>query len=242
MRGKRTLRLLVRGLGFLALSIVSFQSLVIAQSQAGRIDGRVTRDDGSSVAGVSVVLNQTLATALTSSTGKFSFAQCSSRNLLHHFHPGGKPLDEVGNSCVRGCDDHDRRDRQLGSWLQRNARCCRAVAQARTHRRSTGIRDAGFEAEIENRAAHGQLPKLLEFTPGAEVTQSGLYDFNFNTRGFNSSLNRRVATIIDGRNPSIPFLGAEEWSAVSFPLDDLASLEFVEVRAQLSTVRMPPAV
>ncbi|MDX1385522.1 MAG: TonB-dependent receptor, partial [Thermoanaerobaculia bacterium] len=69
--------------------------------------------------------------------------------------------------------------------------------------------------------------KLLEFTPGAEVTQSGIYDYNFNTRGFNSSLNRRVATLIDGRNPSVPFLGAQEWAAISFPLDDLASAELV---------------
>ena len=59
------------------------------------------------------------------------------------------------------------------------------------------------------------------------MTQSGLYDYNINTRGFNSSLNRRVATLIDGRDPSVPFLGAQEWSAVSFPLDDLANLEMV---------------
>ena len=68
---------------------------------------------------------------------------------------------------------------------------------------------------------------MLEFTPGAEVTQSGLYDYNFNTRGFNSSLNRRVATLVDGRDPSVPFLGAQEWAAVSFPLDDLQSAELV---------------
>ncbi|HEX4953568.1 MAG TPA: TonB-dependent receptor [Thermoanaerobaculia bacterium] len=81
--------------------------------------------------------------------------------------------------------------------------------------------------QIDREAAHGQLPKLLEFTPGAEVTQSGIYDFNFNTRGFNSSLNRRVATLIDGRDPSVPFLGAQEWAALSFPLDDIANAELV---------------
>jgi iron complex outermembrane receptor protein len=81
--------------------------------------------------------------------------------------------------------------------------------------------------DIERKAATGQLPKLLEFEPGVEVTQSGLYDYNLNTRGFNSSLNRRVATVIDGRDPSVPFLGAQEWAAITFPLDDLARLEFV---------------
>jgi iron complex outermembrane receptor protein len=71
------------------------------------------------------------------------------------------------------------------------------------------------------------VPKLLEFTPGVEVTQSGLYDFNLNTRGFNSSLNRRVVTLVDGRDPSVPFLGAQEWAAISFPMDDLQNVELV---------------
>ena len=42
--------------------------------------------------------------------------------------------------------------------------------------------------QIARKAAYGQIPKLVEFTPGVNVTQSGLYDYNVNTRGFNSSL------------------------------------------------------
>jgi iron complex outermembrane receptor protein len=83
------------------------------------------------------------------------------------------------------------------------------------------------EAEIKEEAASGQLPKLLEFTPGVDFTQSGLYDFNFNTRGFNSSLNRRILTLIDGRDPSVAFLGSQEWAAISFPMDELQSVELV---------------
>ncbi|HEX5044134.1 MAG TPA: TonB-dependent receptor [Candidatus Polarisedimenticolaceae bacterium] len=83
------------------------------------------------------------------------------------------------------------------------------------------------EEEIQQQAAQGQVPKLLEFTPGAEVTQSGLYDFNFNTRGFNSSLNRRVSTYIDGRDVGVVLLGAQEWAAIAGGLDDIAQLEFV---------------
>ena len=83
------------------------------------------------------------------------------------------------------------------------------------------------EAEIARKASSAQLPKLLEFTPGAEVTQSGLYDFNVNTRGFNSSLNRRVAVLIDGRDPTVSMSGAQEWAAIGFPLDDIAAVDFV---------------
>ena len=84
------------------------------------------------------------------------------------------------------------------------------------------------EQEIEREAAHGQLPKLLEFTPGAEVTQSGVYDFNFNTRGFNSSLNRRVATL-DRRARSCRsrFSAPRSGRRSPFALDDLASAELV---------------
>src|SRR5262245_41240775 len=84
-----------------------------------------------------------------------------------------------------------------------------------------------YEEQIEQQASLGQVPKILEFTPGAEVTQSGLYDFNFNTRGFNSSLNRRVSTYIDGRDVGVVLLGAQEWAAISGGLDDIAQLEFV---------------
>lgn len=82
------------------------------------------------------------------------------------------------------------------------------------------------EEQIEREAAHGQLAKALEFTPGAEVTQSGLYDFNVNTRGFNSSLNRRVPVLVDGRDPSVPFLMSVDWPALS-SLGDVATMELV---------------
>jgi hypothetical protein len=88
----------------------------------------------------------------------------------------------------------------------------------------------------------GQVPKILEFTPGAEVTQSGLYDFNFNTRGFNSSLNRRVSTYIDGRDVGVVLLGAQEWAAISGGLDDIASWSSCAGPAPPSTAPTPAAV
>ncbi len=81
--------------------------------------------------------------------------------------------------------------------------------------------------EIERRGLGAQIPRLLAGAPGLELTQSGLYDFNVNVRGFNGPLTRRIAVLIDGRDPSIPFLGAQEWGAFSLPLDDLESLELV---------------
>lgn len=73
----------------------------------------------------------------------------------------------------------------------------------------------------------GQAPKALAGLPGVDVTQSGVNDFNVNSRGFNSSLNRRILVLQDGRDMAIPFLGSQEWSALSLPLEDLGRLEMI---------------
>jgi len=81
---------------------------------------------------------------------------------------------------------------------------------------------------IERRAPFGQVPRLFADVASVELAQGGLFDFNLNTRGFNGSTNRRMLTLIDGRDPSQPvFSGAEEWATLSFGLEDLSSAELV---------------
>ncbi len=82
-------------------------------------------------------------------------------------------------------------------------------------------------ADIRLNAASGQLPRLLEAQPGVDIVQSGIQDFNINTRGFNSSLNRRLLVLMDGRDLAIAFLGAQEWNGLSIPLEDVGRLELV---------------
>jgi iron complex outermembrane receptor protein len=81
--------------------------------------------------------------------------------------------------------------------------------------------------EIQRKAIHGQLPKLFTDQPGIDVVQSGVQDFNINARGYNSSLNRRVLVLQDGIDRSVGFLQAQEWTALSMPLEDLGQLELV---------------
>ncbi len=73
----------------------------------------------------------------------------------------------------------------------------------------------------------GQVPNTLAAVPGAELMQNGLFDYNFNVRGFNTALNRRIQTSIDGRSPEIPLLGYQEWSSISLLTDDLDTIELV---------------
>ncbi len=80
---------------------------------------------------------------------------------------------------------------------------------------------------LQNVAITGQAPMALQSVPGVDVVQSGVNDFNVNARGFNSSLNRRVLTLQDGRDLAIAFLGAQEWDGLTQPLDDLGRVEMV---------------
>ena len=73
----------------------------------------------------------------------------------------------------------------------------------------------------------GQLPLLLAQQPGIDIVQSDVTDFNVNARGFNTSLNRRVLVLQDGRDVSIAFLGSQEWTAFSIPMEDIARIEMV---------------
>ena len=82
--------------------------------------------------------------------------------------------------------------------------------------------------EIERHAIDGQVPRLVSATPGVQASQNGLFDFSLNARGFNSFLSRRVLTLIDGRDPSVPiFGGAQIWGSFPFPLDELSAVELV---------------
>ncbi|HKG33666.1 MAG TPA: TonB-dependent receptor, partial [Gemmatimonadales bacterium] len=80
---------------------------------------------------------------------------------------------------------------------------------------------------LENTSITGQAPLALQTVPGVDVVQSGVNDFNVNARGFNSSLNRRVLVLQDGRDLSIAFLGAQEWNGMTQPLEDVGRLEMV---------------
>lgn len=194
---------------------------------AGRIEGRLVDSEGHGLESVTVTLNELGQAELTAENGDFVFRDVPPGTYSLTFTLDENADTVTGVVVAAGATEKVLHEvawdisftdtMTVFSASRRRERIVEAPA-AVTHL---------TEEEVEREASHGQVPKLLEFTPGAQVTQSGLYDFNFNTRGFNSSLNRRIVTLIDGRDPSVPFLGSQEWAAVSFPLDDLASVELV---------------
>ncbi len=210
----------------LGVALLLWTSSAWAQG-GGRINGVVTRQNGVGIGGVVVAVDEAGEATLTAGDGSFNFSGLAPGTYSLSFTLGANAASESGVEVTAG------QATTVQKTVDWNISFAETITVVSASRRAERIVDAPAavtlvtEADIQKQAGHGQLPKLLEFTPGAEVTQSGVYDYNLNTRGFNSSLNRRVATLVDGRDISVPFLGAQEWAAVSFPLDDVANLELV---------------
>ncbi len=81
--------------------------------------------------------------------------------------------------------------------------------------------------QIRINSRSGQIAQVFQSYTGVEVLQNGASDFIVNTRGFNGGLHRRILVLQDGRDASMPLLGALEWNSFSMPLDEFARVEFV---------------
>ena len=212
--------------GLCLLLLLAGSGLATAQEQ-GRIEGRVTREDGSGITGVSVRLDQLDQVVLSDEMGNFHFAGVPAGTYTLTYSLLDYTDTQEGVAVTAG------QTASVDRVLDWDVSFAETITVTSVSRREERIVDAPAavtvisEREIEEEASTGQVPKLLEFTPGVDYAQSGLYDINFNTRGFNSSLNRRILTLIDGRDPAVPFLGSQEWAAVSFPMDELSSVELV---------------
>ncbi|MBI4538389.1 MAG: TonB-dependent receptor [Gemmatimonadetes bacterium] len=73
----------------------------------------------------------------------------------------------------------------------------------------------------------GQVAQALVRLPGVDAAQTGVNDWNVNTRGFNTTNTRRVLVLMDGRDLALAFLGSQEWPALSMPLSDLGRIELL---------------
>jgi outer membrane receptor for ferrienterochelin and colicins len=210
---------------FLGLCIALFATSVFAAD--GRLAGRITRADGSGIGGVIVQVIELSRVELTDPDGNFRFDNIAPGTYSVSFVAADQATTE--NNVVVTDGQTTRLDKQV-DW---NLSLAETITVYSASRRTERIVEApaavtvATEQQIEAAAPSGQAPRIIESAPGVDFTQSGLYDFNFNARGFNSSLNRRILTLVDGRDPSVPFLGAQEWAALSFPMDEFAAVELV---------------
>jgi iron complex outermembrane receptor protein len=213
----------------LALAIftfANFQTAVFAQERPGRIDGRLVDADGSGLVGATVLLNETSASQFTGANGQFSFANLSPGTYSITLTLGKHAVTISGIQVTAGATETIE---ETVDWVGFTDTMVVRGASRQPERivEAPAAATVVPQTDIERKAPDSEVPKLLEFTPGAQVTRGGLWDFNLGTRGFNRALSRRVAVRLDGHDLALPFFGYQGWPAFSFPLDDLASVEIV---------------
>jgi len=196
------------------------------QDRLGRIEGRLLNTDGRPVAGAQVTVAPGGQMMTSAADGSFSFLDLvPGRYVLTLVRPDTPAVTR--NVEVK--DGESASVEQIVDWTI----ILSDVVVQGASRSSERLIDAPAavtvinQREIERQSLNGEVAKLLEFTPSAQVTQGGSWDFNIGTRGFNRALSRRVAVILDNHDLSLPFFGYQGWATFSFPLDDLAGLELV---------------
>jgi outer membrane receptor for ferrienterochelin and colicins len=192
----------------------------------GRIAGRITRADGTGIGGVIVQVVELSRVELSDSEGNFRFDSVPPGTYQLSF----VAADQAAQDNITVTSGETARVDKKVDWQLSVAETITVYSASRRTERVVEAPAAVTvmaEEDIEAVSASGQAPRIVESAPGVDFTQSGLYDTNFNARGFNSSLNRRILTLIDGRDPSVAFLGSQEWAALSVPVDEMASVELV---------------
>lgn len=209
---------------FLFLS--SFSAL--AQT-TGTIRGRVTdKRTGDPLPFVNVVVKGTTTGAATNAEGMYQIGNLAPGTYTLVARLVGHEVQEVSGVVVTA-GATTTRDIVLAELAVQISEMTVYGASRRAERITEAPAAISTLApkEIQLYSATGQLPRLLEMQPGVDIVQSGIQDFNINTRGFNSSLNRRLLVLLDGRDLAIAFLGAQEWNGLPVPLEDIGRLELV---------------
>ncbi len=207
------------------LSWILVTGAVWAQ-ESGHLEGRVVASGGQGLAGVTVTLGETDQTRIADADGKFRFKGVAAGSYTLRFSLGENSHSQSVEVVAGTTESVEARvdwERAFVDSIEVYSASRRLERIAEAPAAVTVI----TEQQIAREAAHGQLPKLLESAPGSQVTQNGLYDFNFTSRGFNSSLSRRVLTLVDGRDVSVILAGAQEWATLLGSSGLLARVELV---------------
>jgi outer membrane receptor protein involved in Fe transport len=210
------------------LLLLSFLAPAVAAQTTGTVTGTVTRaEGGAALAGVTVSVQGTGQTALSSGDGRYTLRNVPSGPQTIVFRwLGYRPTQQEVTVEPGGTVTLDAALEAAPAILsdlvvQGASRAPERIVEAPA---AISVVETRL---LENNTITGQVPMALKETPGVDLVQSGINDFNVNTRGFNSSLNRRMLVLQDGRDLAIAFLGSQEWNTLSVPLEELGRIEVV---------------
>jgi outer membrane receptor for ferrienterochelin and colicins len=196
--------------------------------ETGTVQGRVTRVmEGSALSSVSVSVQSTGQSTVTGNDGRYILRRVptGAQTIVFRwlgYRPTQAQVIVEANATVTADAALEAVTISLGEIVVQGA----SRAPDRIVEAPAAISAVPPEV-LQSTSITGQAPMALQTVPGADVVQSGVNDFNVNARGFNSSLNRRVLVLQDGRDLAIAFLGSQEWNGMTQPLEDLGKVEMV---------------
>lgn len=195
---------------------------------AGTVSGRVTRaNDGNPVSGVSVSVRSTRATTVTGNDGRYSLERVPAGQQTVTFRwPGYQAKEAQVTVTAGGTATADATLDMQAVLLSEVIVSTASRAPERVVEAPAAISIVDLPA-VQAATMTGQVPRALASVPGVDIVQNGVTDFNVNARGFNTTLNRRVLVLQDGRDLAEAFLGAQEWGANVSGLEDAGRLEMV---------------
>jgi len=201
--------------------------LPAAAADSGRLEGRVTSADQTGVGGVDVVLEPGSRRTVSDDAGDFSFAGLPPGTYSLAFRLG--ELDASVSDLAVTAGEVTRVEQAFTGEI----RFADTLTVESASRRRERLVDAPAAVtrldaeEISLAGGDGSIPHLLETSVGTEITQSGLYDVNLNTRGMNGFLTRRIQVQVDGRDAAAPDTSGQDWWTIAFLTQDLESLELI---------------
>jgi outer membrane receptor protein involved in Fe transport len=219
----------VTGFGRSALLAIAvwLGASVVAVAQPAALSGRVSRQDGTPLPGVMVLLEQTGGVEWTATDGVYRFPKIAPGTYTLLLTLGGYSTSREATVTA----GTPARADVVVDWPLSFVETMVVEAASRQAERlidapaSVLALDA---AAIERLSGQGQLPALLSAAAGIQAPQSGLYDFNVNARGFNDLVSRRVRVEVDGRDTSQPHvMGNTDWASLPQALGEFEQLEFV---------------
>jgi iron complex outermembrane receptor protein len=211
------------------ITLLVLPSLQPALAQeTGTIHGTVTRaQEGGALSSVSVSVQSTGQSTITGNDGRYTLRRVPAgpQTVIFRwlgYRPTQAQVVVQANASVTADAALEPVTISLGEIVVQGA----SRAPDRIVEAPAAISAVPPEV-LQSTSITGQAPMALQTVPGADVVQSGVNDFNVNARGFNSSLNRRVLVLQDGRDLSIAFLGSQEWNGMTQPLENLGKVEMV---------------
>lgn len=213
-------------LGWLGLT----QPFLYAQTGplSGSIDGRITGPGKAAMPGVRVVIEPTGAETISNEEGRYTFRNVPPGTYTLTLTQADRSATQANVRVQAGAAT------QVVTSLDWPPLVSFSVTVTAVSRRPERVVSAPAAVEVlsaedvKRESVSGQVPRLLANMPGVELVQSGLFDFNPNSRGFNTTTSPYILTTVDGRDTSTPVLmGYQEWAAIVFAVDDLQDLEFV---------------